>query len=393
MESHRAVLLSLLSEGPATRPLLAARTRLSKPTVSEAVRRLVARGIVTGLGPRHGSLGRAPQEFGISPDVGRVVGVDVGGSWVRVVAADVTGRLVRSTQQPTVTRSWEAVLHQVEQMVGEVLAGGPAAGQPLALGVSTTGVVCPSTQRVSHAYAIDHEGEFDLLAALRRRWDVPVQLENNVNCAALGEHWRGRATVARSLAFVSVGAGVGLGLLLDGRVLRGAHGAAGEIAYLPLVPGDGGAPRAQLEQQASASGILARGRAAGPSQERAASTVEEVFARAAGGDPVAGKVVAEEAALIGDAVASVCAVVDPELVVLGGGIGSNPRLLEPVRAAVAELLPYPPAVEVTALGVEASVHGAVALALRSARAVLLARVLDGPPRPADVDARPNSPAD
>ena len=119
-----------------------------------------------------------------------------------------------------------------------------------------------------------------------------------------------------------------------------------------------------------------------------------MFARAAGGDPAAGKVVTDEAALIGDAVASVCAVVDPELVVLGGGIGSNLRLLEPVRAAVAELLPYPPPVELTALGVEASVQGAVALALRSARAALLARALDShPSRSTEVMASPIDRAD
>lgn len=373
MNSDRAVLLSLIAGGPATRPALAALTGLSKPTVSESIRRLAALGLVVESGTRTGLPGRAPSEFGLDADCGRVAGLDIGGSFVRAMVVDITGRPVAQAQRRTPTEGWARVVTAAGRLLDGLLRRDASHATLLAVGISTTGVVSPATHAVSHAYAIGNGDGFDLMAALRRWWDVPLHLENNVNCAALGEHWRGAARGVDNVAFVSVGAGVGLGLLLDGRVVRGFHGAAGEIAYLP-VSGDQQQQRSLLEDLAGSRGILQRAARVKRWPGGVPTDVEDVFQRAQAGDPIALNVVEEEGRLIGEAVAALSAVFDPEMVVLGGGTGSSPLLMPHVSDVVRRTLPYPPRLQPTSLDRLASLWGAVALGLRSAQTSLVGRV-------------------
>jgi predicted NBD/HSP70 family sugar kinase len=151
--------------------------------------------------------------------------------------------------------------------------------------------------------------------------------------------------------------------------VRGAHGAAGEIAYLPsgVNPFDerhrvhGG-----LEDEIGAAAILDALRSTGDG-DPPASSAEEVFELALAGTEGARSVVDRVAQRIGVAIATVCAVIDPALVVLGGGIGSNPALAAPVRATVAALLPVAVRIETSRLGENAALYGAIAIALRRAR--------------------------
>ena len=167
-----------------------------------------------------------------------------------------------------------------------------------------------------------------------------------------------------------------MGLVVDGELVRGAHGAAGEIGYLPSStdPYDerhrlhGG-----LEDEIGAAGILAAFRARRGERTEGAGAAHEVFELALSGDVDAQAVVDNVAGRLGVAIATVIAVIDPELVVLGGGIGRNPALLAPVRATVAQLLPLTARIETSKLGDRAALHGAVAVALRDARAQLFTR--------------------
>jgi predicted NBD/HSP70 family sugar kinase len=159
-----------------------------------------------------------------------------------------------------------------------------------------------------------------------------------------------------------------MGLVIDGELVRGAHGAAGEIGYLPSSH-DPFAARHRLhgglEDDVGAAGLLGTYEARAPGRARSA---QAVLGLAASGDVVAREVVSTLAREVGTAIASVVAVVDPELVVMGGEIGASRGLLGPVRDTVASLVPVSPAIESSALGDEAPLHGAVALALREARA-------------------------
>src|SRR5919206_137279 len=157
------------------------------------------------------------------------------------------------------------------------------------------------------------------------------------------------------------------GVVVDDEVVRGAHGAAGEICYLPVGPDPfderhrlhGG-----LEDEIGAAAIVAAWRAEDGAPPASA---EEVFERAREGDGAARRIVDHVARHVGVAIASVCAVIDPELVVLGGGIGSNALLLAPARATAAALCPLTVRIETSMLGEKAALQGATAVALREAR--------------------------
>jgi predicted NBD/HSP70 family sugar kinase len=159
--------------------------------------------------------------------------------------------------------------------------------------------------------------------------------------------------------------------------VRGAHGAAGEIAYLPLV-GDPFDPRHRLhgglEDEIGAAGIVAGFNERRAPDDPELGSVQEVFDHAVSGSVAAQSVVEHVASRLGTAIATVSAILDPELVVLGGGIGASPLLLRPVRGAAAALVPMTARIETSRLGERAALQGAIAVALQAARTALLSPV-------------------
>jgi predicted NBD/HSP70 family sugar kinase len=201
-----------------------------------------------------------------------------------------------------------------------------------------------------------------VLAGLREAFGPDLVLENDVDAAALAEQARGHGREFASLAFVWIGSGIGLGLVLDGRLHRGAHGVAGEIAYMPISEGQGADEedarrRGTLEAAGSAPAVVRAARRAGM---RGPVSALRVFEAAARGDERAAAVVAGEARLVAKAISAVVTVVDPELVVLGGGIGQAPGFAAAVTAELRGLAPVLPEVRVSALGTDVVVDGCLA---------------------------------
>src|SRR5436309_3827875 len=258
---EQAVLETIFRKGPITRPEIATATSLSKPTVSAAVSRLEREGLVHASGRRTGQRGRKPVAYVVSSRAGFVVGADIGGTNVRVAAADLFGEAICDRKHPTAKDGSRAVGLQVLEMVSEVIdQAGAVHGRPLALGISAPGIVDQTSGRVtSLAYNVVPEGGFDPLEVIRDRFDLPVLVENNVNLAAVGEQWFGLARGVSTMVFIAIGAGIGMGIIIEDELVRGAHGAAGEIGYLPLV-GDPFDPRHRLhgglEDEVAAAGIL-----------------------------------------------------------------------------------------------------------------------------------------
>lgn len=373
---EQAVLETIFREGPITRPEIATAISLSKPTVSAAVSRLEHAGLVRAAGTRPGQRGRKPVAYVVSNRAGFVLGADIGGTNVRVAASDLFGEPICDLKRPTTKDGSRAVGVQILEMISEVIdQAGASHGRPLALGMSTPGVIDRSSGRVtSLAYNVTPEGGFDPLAVIRGRFDLPVLVDNNVNLAAVGEKWFGLARGISTLVYIGIGAGIGMGVIIDDELVRGAHGAAGEIGYLPLV-GDPFDPRHRLhgglEDEVAASGILAAFKSRRGESDGDVSSAHEVFELAGSGDTVARAVVDHVASRLGAAIATVCAILDPELVVLGGGIGASPLLLRPVRGAAAALVPITARIETSLLGDRAALQGAIAVALQAARAQLL----------------------
>ena len=202
---EQAVLETIFRRGPITRPEIAIATELSKPTVSAAVSRLEQGGLIRAAGRRTGQRGRNPVAYMVSKQVGFVVGGDIGGSNLRVAAADLFGEPICDLKQPTTKAGGRALGMQVLEMVTEVIdTASGVHGRPLALAISTPGIIDQSTGRVtSLAYNVAPEGGFDPIEVIRDRLDIPVLVENNVNLAAVGEKWFGLARGVSTMVFIA----------------------------------------------------------------------------------------------------------------------------------------------------------------------------------------------
>ncbi|WP_395155745.1 ROK family transcriptional regulator [Ilumatobacter sp.] len=363
---------AIVARSPVSRVDIAANTRLSKPTVLGIVNVLEAQGLVRSSTPSTGAVGRAPALYEPDPTAGYVLGVDLGGSKVCVAVADLDGTMLGVKEEPTTRGGADALLDQLNRLLRATVRDSPASWKKvLAVTIGSPGVA-DANGKVSLASNVVGLDTLALGPELRRRLRKRVAVENDVNLAALGELAAGVAKDCHTFVVLSVGTGIGLGIVLDRKLVRGAHGAAGEISYLPIGanPRD---PKSQvrgtLEIAASGSAVrrlLADELASGAHRDGASigldsdSTAREIYDAAATGNPIAKIVVGRHADVLAEAILAVSAMIDPEVVVLAGGIGSNDVLLEPLREAVAIVSPFPIRVESTLLGARAGVIGAIA---------------------------------
>jgi glucokinase len=375
LSSAQRVLKFLLGElEPVTRPQVALACHLSRPTVFSAMARLENMELVREVGQRGGLLGRSASLYEVRTEAALVAGVDIGGSNLRVALADARGRVLVETRQPTSASGGPGVVQQASELVKvlrEDTAGAPLTGA----GVSVPGVVTADGSTVHYAWNIGQPEPYDFRNPLVAGLGTPVVLDNNVNLAALGEHWQGAARQLETFAVIAVGAGVGAGIVHEGHLLRGAHGAAGEVAFLPLNRGQ--RPRLASFDEAGGLVLLRKAQAQGGWRtETSPISVEELFSRAAAGEGQAMELVEEESQRIASIAASICAIVDPEAVILAGGVGANSLLVARVRELVDDLAPFPPLVIRSALGERASLVGALAVAVRTAQSDLITSIGD-----------------
>ena len=377
--SVQKVLTFLLGQRePATRPEVARACHLSRPTVFTAMDRLEDLQLVSEVGQRSGVLGRSASLYEVRTDAALVAGVDIGGSNLRVALSDARGKLLAETRQATSASGGQGVVRQAVDLVKAMSEGTAFAGAALTVaGVSVPGVVAADGSTVHYAWNIGQPEPYDFRTPLVTGLGAPVVLDNNVNLAALGEQWQGAAQTLRTFAVIAVGAGVGAGIVHEGQLLRGAHGGAGEVAFLPL---NHGYHRIRPASPDEAGGLVLLHKAQARGGWHAGNpptSVEELFSRAAVGDPPAMELVEEESQRIAAIAASLCAIVDPETIILTGGVGANPALVARVGELINELAPFPPAVIRSALGERASLVGALAVAVRTAQSDLITRAGDG----------------
>lgn len=294
-----------------------------------------------------------------------VLGVDLGGSNVRVALGDGSGEVCADAVAPTPQGDAHAVLAQLAELSRGVAERAQVGWNRIAgMAVGVPGVVHVDGGGLRLAPNLPPFTDMDVATAVASRLELPVVVDNDVNLATLAEQRRGLGAGVADFVFVAVGTGVGMGIVASGRLLRGATGAAGEIGFLPL----GIDPFAREHQrhgslEETAGGVgLARRYAALAGRERAAITALEVYERAAAGDQHAETVLDGQAQAIALAVVSVQATLDPALVVFGGGIGSQADFVARVRAYVKRLALRQPPIEASRLGERAGLIGALELA-------------------------------
>jgi len=376
----RTILELVQHSGPISRAQVARDSGLSKPTVSLGLAALLEAGLVREVGRSSGGRGPTAVLYELNPEAGWVAGIDVGRYWVRAALVDIAGNIVARRDARARVSSARTLIGQIGALARD-LAGdaGIRWDQVSHVTVGSPGVFEPTRGAVILAPNLPGWGRHGMVEALRAELGSRIGVENDVNLAAVGERWKGLGQGVRNFGFLSVGTGVGVGLVLGGELYRGSSGAAGEVGYLPI----GVDPhnrqvrrRGAFEEATSGMGVVRIAREAGMNGPL---TPKKVFALARRGDPLARRVVETEAQRIALGLAVVIAVVDLELVILGGGVGGNADLLlEPVERELRELSPLRPRLAASALGDDAVLQGAVATALAAAQDRLFdpARMLD-----------------
>ena len=360
--NERTVLEAIRDGAPISRAEIARRVGISKPTVSLALDSLLAAGLVREAAPLTSRPTYGALFFEAVPEAALVLGLDVGARFLRAALCDLRGTI--------------RARHDVELR--------HAARRPRA-GVARRPERAPRRRRRARRCS-DRRGGRGCAGRgrprprhrpprreRRRPRRAAVRLRGSRAARHSGRglqrHQPRRARRARrgaargvdDFVFISIGTGLGAGLVLRGELHRGHHGAAGELDYVSAGIGE------EIDPCAAALSATAERLAAGRTTALAPPYAgPEIFAAAAAGDEVAREVVAEEARRIALHVVPVAAVTDVGLVVLGGGIGANTLLLDEIRPLLARLLPYPPRVEISSLGDAAVLGGALSVGLDAA---------------------------
>ena len=378
-------LLRLLREhSPCSKADLVRSSGLSAPTVSSAVAYLESLGLVENLGDGESSGGRPPEMLRFNADHGYVSGVDIGGTRLRMVLADLNGRIVTqwATQFTEKQRTPKAVcslIHEGLKMMCQEVS--TSLKKVLHITVGAPGITNADTGVVLSAPNLHDWNQVPLRAMVERETGISVALENDTNLAAIGEHWRGSASGVEDFLFIALGTGVGAGIFLRGRLHHGANWSAGEIGYAavrgharqPLeVHGTGQTERAigGLGIEAEWRKLLARERRANIT-ELAKLRATEIFDLAVDGDRLAAQIVQYAAQILADCIVEMSLVLDPGVVILGGGVGSHPELCRSTEKLLARNEFAKPQVRSSSLGTQAQLHGAISLSLSATEARLL----------------------
>ncbi len=425
VNNERVLLEQLRVRGGASRAELARVTGISKPTVSAALGNLAEAGLVreTGETTAASGRGRSAVLYEADPTAGYVIGVDIGRARIRVALADLDGTIRARREIPTTIErelaspetAADAIVANAARIAREMVAEADLDwGLVVHVVVGTPGVFDPAGNAVRYAGSLPGWGQIGVVERLHQALGTALTVHNDANLAAFGEYTYGAGRGCPLMVFLMVGTGVGAGIVVDGQVFTGAHGAAGEVGYLPFPPQQttqrtdppapphptdatvaaipptprhphaAGSPEAEaphhaflqrgmLDAAAGGSAVTALAAAAG---SRHAQDPKAVFDAARAGDEAALTAVRAEAGRLAHAVAAIAAMLDPELVILGGGIGDNTDLLlNPLYDALERLTPLRPPVVAAALGGDAVLLGAIATALTSARESVFERRL------------------
>ncbi len=365
------VMTTLRAQGPQTQAALARASGLSTGTVSSIVRELEATGLVATAFAI--SSGRRSVEVRLAPDPRVVVGVDIGRTHMRMLGWDV-GRRPFGEAYTTLEPGHEPfdTLPLAAEMLQRMLDEHHVdRSRVIRCGVALPASLEPGTGRVVQASVLPNWAGVNLMSALRDALGLPVVLENDANLGALAHYGVGMQSGAHSLVYVKVATGVGVGLSIDGVVYRSSSGITGEIGHIPVV--DNGelcycGNRGCLETLVSTRRLVADLKRTRPGH---AWDVAEVVRASQNGDVMVHRLLYDAGVALGLAIAPICNLLSPDVVVLGGPLvgGGRPLLDGMVSTVRQRALPSATAhitFALTDLGDASEVQGACLLALHDA---------------------------
>lgn len=371
---HLMAVLHRIREQPGiSRAQLARRLHLSRPAVSELVSQLLADGLVKENGTENASSqgGRRPTNLVFDPSAGYVLGIDIGATKTLIVLSDLEGAIQQHYRFDSHAHDSDHlthILHHVKRFMAQVEHFniiGTGIGLPTAVDPHSGVITIPPGLPVNTN---------DLRVQLSKCLPAPMIIENDVNMAVLGEQWKGAARGLSNVVMVSIGTGIGAGILLNGQLYRGAKGFAGEIGYFQFDPAHQSPVSSvteygALEQIASGNGIVSRATQLLPRfpasvLHQGSRTTQAVFDAAKAHDPLATQLIQEALIHLSLAVSQVISLLDLDMVILGGGVlKAGDFIVSEIVRQVQSATPLSCKVVKADLGDQAEAIGAVARVL------------------------------
>jgi predicted NBD/HSP70 family sugar kinase len=373
--ANESRLIKIVAEHhPIGKPELMKLSGLSRPTVDLIVDGFIEKGVIKPTGMSFGRPGRKATLFELDANAGFGLGFDLGGSKLAGAISNIAGEILAEEIEPTAKPAGPKTVAQMVDMAKRLCERADVdIARITQVTVGTPGIM-NELGELSLGENVDQLEGVHLQKILSKMLDAEVVVENDVNVAALGEFFHGTAIGINNFALLQIGTGIGCGIFVDGKLIKGHRGGAGETAFLPLF-GDPNDPKAisngLLESVAGSKGIV---------KEFAKQTgeeiaVKEICQRAKSGDLVAMNLIDNVSKYWGYACASLSAIVDPEMIILSGGIGCNPVFLEKVRAVTNSLLPYQVIIKQSKLENRAGVIGAASFSAERVRDKMIGRNL------------------
>jgi glucokinase len=374
-EANTLELLRLVQQNaPCSRADLVRLSGLTAPTVSALVGALQEAGVLKFIGDGKPNGGRPPRLIEFNGEHAFVVGADIGGSTVRVAIADLSGKIRgRWSCDLGAKRNPKVVTDLIDKGIGELCQQtGISSKKIFELAAGAPGITDVRSGRVLSAPNLTNWHDVPLRELLQERTGISTTVENDVNLAALGEHWCGVARDVGDFVFLAVGTGIGAGIVMNGRLHHGANWSAGEFGYLmiPGLPHDAlvvdrlGA----LESAIGGRGIERAWRERVNVKNGARGLrASEILQLGEKSDPVARELLENSAELLAIAITNMNLVLDVSLVVLGGGV-SNEALRKNTSSFLSRNEFARPKLVLSKLGADAQLLGAIRLALLAAEA-------------------------
>jgi glucokinase len=371
--NRSAILEIIRRESPISRTLIAQKLNVSLATVMRIVDELIEDDLVRPEGTTEWTGGRRRSLLEFNSEGQVVVGIDMGGTKMFGAVSDLGGKIVQEIELSRHGTSGELTFQRLVELVEALLSSRKINGRRVrGIGVGVPAITLHKEGVVVWSPSLKWR-DYPLKAKLSERFHYPITVDNDVNLAVLGEQWFGAGQNCKNIILITVGTGIGAGVVIDGALYRGSNEASGEIGY--LMPGREFLGRryeefGALEYVASGTGIAARAREVMKGKRDLAELEnlisEDVFEAARHGEAWAISIIDETVDYLAIAIASIGAYFDPDVIILGGGVArSSDLLLNPILNRIEGTIPNLPRLVVSPLDRRAAVMGAITTILHN----------------------------
>jgi glucokinase len=377
--NRSAVLEYIRLHSPTSRTAIAKELGVSMPTVKRIIDDLFEENLLVSAGRTEHGMGRRRHLFSYNKDACSVIGIDLGGTKFYGALANIGGEIVHEVSLRHHNTTGEKSLALVADMIDGLLVHAQDSQPIRGIAVGAPGITRNQEGIVEWAPSLNWR-DFPLKQCLEEQFHLPTFVDNDVNLAVLGEHWFGSGRDIQNMMLISIGTGVGAGLIIDGALYRGHSKASGEVGY--IVPnihalGQSYEGFGALESIISGTGISERAaRRQGELGGTLVPSAEDVFNAARAGEPWAVEIVEETIDHLALGIANINTLLDLELIVLSGGVARQSDLLiDGIYERIDGVIPRIPRIKVSQLGRSATVMGAIVLVVHATDNYYVVRTL------------------